>query len=272
MEQEGMHHGRWVRAPWPNDTLCPIKMETDPDFSQKFAIMKYDPQNPQCYHRDDLSIVGHKCIEMNCQFIPESSKWTTSSLHLEKQWYGCYQQYQCRYQEFTDEELQICINERKIHTIDGSGRSIWDFLQQYLKQRIQNLVLYNNNKKAKDGVEIHLSTLSLLHHHAIGMREYCESMPVIDTNHNEYYWVNSVYMSSEREHEARGPTQLIKSKMAQDILGPKHYRMINLYDMTTAFTYDTATQMDGMHIIGPPMKMVITKLFHYMCYNTSVSQ
>jgi hypothetical protein len=271
MEQEGMHHGRWVRAPWPNDTVCPNKMETDPDFNQKFAIMKYDPQNPHCNRRDDLRLVGHNCIEMNCRFIPESSKWTTSSLHLEKRWYGRYQQYQCRYQEFTDEELQICINERKIHTINGSGRSIWDFLQLYLKQRIQNLVLYNKTK-SKDGIKIHLSTLSLLHLRAIKMQEHCESLPVIDTNHIEYYWVNGLYTSSEREHEARGPTLRLKSQIANDILGPKHYRMINFYDMTTAFTYDTATQFDGMHIIGPPMKMVITKLFHYMCYNTSVSQ
>jgi hypothetical protein len=32
-----------------------------------------------------------------------------------------------------------------------------------------------------------------------------------------------------------------------------------------AFTYDSATQMDGMHIVGPPMKMIVTKLFHYVC-------
>jgi hypothetical protein len=32
-----------------------------------------------------------------------------------------------------------------------------------------------------------------------------------------------------------------------------------------AFTYDSATQMDGMHIVGPPMKMIVTKLFHHVC-------
>jgi hypothetical protein len=244
-------------------------MEEDPNNSQQFVIMKYDPLHPRCYHRDDLSIVGHTCIEMNCQFITENTKWTTSSLHLEKRWYGDYQQYQCRYQEYTDDELQICIDERKIHTIDGDGQSIWHYLRQYLYQRIQNLTMYNN-EKLKDGVEIRLSSLSLLHHHYAGLREAYESMPVIDTNHMEFYWVNSIYLSSEREDEGRGPAQLMKSQIVQEILEPKHYRMINFYDMTKAFTYDTATQMDGMHIIGPPMKMVMTKLFHYMCYNTSI--
>jgi hypothetical protein len=29
--------------------------------------------------------------------------------------------------------------------------------------------------------------------------------------------------------------------------------------------YDVATQFDGMHLIGPPMKLIITKFFHYLC-------
>ena len=29
--------------------------------------------------------------------------------------------------------------------------------------------------------------------------------------------------------------------------------------------YDTSGQADGMHIIGPPMKAIVTKLFHHMC-------
>jgi hypothetical protein len=32
-----------------------------------------------------------------------------------------------------------------------------------------------------------------------------------------------------------------------------------------AFTYDAATQNDGMHIIGGPMKMLATKLLHHVC-------
>jgi hypothetical protein len=40
---------------------------------------------------------------------------------------------------------------------------------------------------------------------------------------------------------------------------------LQVYDLTAALSYDTATQADGMHIIGPPMKMAITKLFHHLC-------
>jgi hypothetical protein len=271
MEQPHRHVGRWVRYPWPNATICPHEMEEDPDHSERFVIMKYDPDHPQCYFRDDLSIVGHTCIEMNCRLIPAASQWKTSALHLEQQWYGYYEPYRCRYHlEYTDAQLQTCINERKIYKIDGSGQSIWHFLRQYLYQRIRPLKLYDN--QAMDGLEIHLSSLQLTHEPMNTLRaKLMKERPILDPNRTEFYWVNSVYMSSEREQEARGAVQVIKSAMAQDVLGPKNYYMLNLYDMTKAFTYDTATQMDGFHIIGPPMKMLISKLFHYMCYNTSVT-
>jgi hypothetical protein len=38
--------------------------------------------------------------------------------------------------------------------------------------------------------------------------------------------------------------------------------------MTAGFAYDSATQFDGMHFIGPPMKMIMTKLFHHICADT----
>lgn len=270
MELPDRHYGRWVRKPWPDVTMCPHDMERDPDNSEQFVIMKHDPQHPQCYHRDNLSIVGHNCIEMNCQFITQESKWMTSSLHLEKNWYGTFEQYKCQYfYDYTDDELQTCIDERKIFAIDGSGFSIWHFLRQYLYQRIANLTMYDN--KDDDGLEIHLSSLALTHVPLNTLRDsLTNDRPVLDPNKMEFYWVNSLFMSSEREQEARGIVQQMKSDIAQEVLGPKNYRMLNLYDMTKAFSYDTATQMDGLHIIGPPMKMIMSKLFHYVCFNTSV--
>jgi hypothetical protein len=271
MEFPERHYGRWVRQPWPNTTICPRNMEYDHDHSQQFVIMKHDPQHPQCYHRDDLSIVGHNCIEMNCQFITQESKWMRSSLHLEKKWYGTFELYGCRYYyDYTDDELQTCIDERKIYAFGGSGASIWQFLGQYLNQRTSHLTMYNNSKD-EDGLEIHLSSLALTHIPIHTLRDrLMNEHPVLDPKKMEFYWINSLFMSSEREQEARGMVQEMKSEMVQEVLGPRNYRMLNLYDMTKAFTYDTATQMDGFHIIGPPMKMVISKLFHYVCYNTSV--
>jgi hypothetical protein len=86
------------------------------------------------------------------------------------------------------------------------------------------------------------------------------------------------------------------NRLLSQLIEPKGLKMINAFDMTAgtvclsvilytifftprkpqhsmasntcltvAFTYDSATQMDGMHMIGPPMKMLVTKLFHHLC-------
>jgi hypothetical protein len=55
------------------------------------------------------------------------------------------------------------------------------------------------------------------------------------------------------------------NQIVQKILGPKGYHFLEFFDMSAAFSYALATQMDGLHIIGPSMKTILTKLFHYMC-------
>ena len=58
---------------------------------------------------------------------------------------------------------------------------------------------------------------------------------------------------------------LLFSQMEYDALVPKGYKMINGFDVTAAFTYDTAGQFDGMHIVGPPIRSIVTKFFHHLC-------
>merc|ERR1711957_1019010 len=85
------------------------------------------------------------------------------------------------------------------------------------------------------------------------------------SSREEFFWFNGYLLSSERAVWT-GPGPVPKfNLMAEQILQPKGYKMINAFDMSAAFTYDTATQNDGLHIVGPPMKMIVTKLFHYLC-------
>jgi hypothetical protein len=265
------HKGRWVRQQWPSETECPIKVnERDPKFSASFFITRYDTDHPLCYLREDISVIGGDCMEMNCRFIDVNRIWK-SDVHLEKQWYGFWQNYDCRYvYDYSNEEIQQCITERKIYEISGEGRSIWEFLKMYLDQRLDGMIMHKRTA-ADPGISIQLTTLAMLHHKFDELREIVSKMPLLDRTKTEHYWINSMFLSSEREHEARGPVQILKSTMVQDILGPKNYTLLNFYDLTAAFTYDTATQMDGMHIIGPPMKTILAKLFHHVCYSTSVS-
>jgi hypothetical protein len=59
--------------------------------------------------------------------------------------------------------------------------------------------------KNGDGLDIHLSPLSLTHLPLNTLREtLAVERPGLDPHKTESYWVNSLFMSSEREQEARG--------------------------------------------------------------------
>ena len=86
-------------------------------------------------------------------------------------------------------------------------------------------------------------------------------------NHTEYYVVNPFYWSSEREPHVHVGSAEKMAPLMEQILQPKGYKILNGLDLTKAFTFDTATQTDGLHIIGPPMKMLLTMVFHDLCMN-----
>jgi len=116
-----------------------------------------------------------------------------------------------------------------------------------------------------------LDTLEMPHllwHNSVGIqRSHFESdvkfPPVPPTT--EHYWMSGFYISSEREPHAQVDRSLQFSRLAEEVLGEKGYRAINVLGPTAAFTYDTDGQADGLHISGPPAKVAVQKFFHHLC-------
>lgn len=259
-ESLAVSHGRWVIEPWPSPELCPDPMRPNEKFSKRFDIMEFDPERPQCWHRDDLQRIGQRCIEMNCELIHRESKMKTR-LKATERWFGVFRQHTCDYLEFTAQQLQQCINRRKLASFQTKGASIANFLGEYLKVRLDRLHLYN---ASNDGISVILGTESLTHRcKKPGLPDFTTMAPV--RNNTKFFVMNGFYVSSEREVHIHMERLLRMSQAAERRLVPKGYKILNAFDMSAAMTYDTATQMDGLHIIGPTMKMVITKMFHYLC-------
>jgi hypothetical protein len=180
---------------------------------------------------------------------------------------GVWRQTSCDYYEYTNQLLQQCIDQRKITEFQVTGRSIAEYINQYLQMRLQGLELYDKEDK-KQGIKITLSTLSLLHLSLSTneeLRQHFSEMDDIDPTREEFYWMSGYYLSSERDTYAITDRMVQVTQLAAEVLTPKGYKMLNALDLSAAWTYDTATQFDGMHIIGPPMKMIISKFFHYIC-------
>ena len=259
------HEGRWVREPWPNATMCPHPMQLIYQDENKYHIAKFDSNHPQCWHRDDLSKIGKTCLEVNCRFIEPGTKWN-SSLHQEEEFFGRWKHDECTYLEFTDSQLQQCVDRRKLIGYTVEGNSIAEMLIPYMQERLKNITFYDDEIH-DDGTRVTVSTLKLLHHCAeqeeVLIQKF-KKLPNVTAN-EEFFWINGYFLSSEREFACTAARMKKFNLLGEQILEPKGYKMINAYDMSAAFTYDAACQNDGMHIIGPPMKMIVTKLLHYLC-------
>mmetsp|Transcript_12628 Transcript_12628/g.30585 ORF Transcript_12628/g.30585 Transcript_12628/m.30585 type:complete len:963 (+) Transcript_12628:201-3089(+) len=283
-ERLDVSRGRWVRL---DSVMCQDEMEFDVRYGRntKFDMAKFDGTSKntvQCWNRDDLSRIGNYCGEWNCRFLNPDAKWT-SALHNETNWFGVWKQYACEYLDFSDEELQSCITDRKIKSIRTEGNSIAKFMNEYLSARMEHIALYGiNNEKSNttntssdeavdEGIDVVLDTLTMAalsmnpEQNYLGLNKKMEKMPKVNLSSEEHYWVTGFFLSSEREPhiQARRMEQL--NRLAEIGLEQKGYKMINSFDMSAAFAYDTATQFDGLHLIGPPMKMIMKKLFHHMC-------
>eukprot|EP00592_Proboscia_alata_P016787 CAMPEP_0194396002 /NCGR_PEP_ID=MMETSP0174-20130528/124740_1 /TAXON_ID=216777 /ORGANISM="Proboscia alata, Strain PI-D3" /LENGTH=697 /DNA_ID=CAMNT_0039192007 /DNA_START=97 /DNA_END=2191 /DNA_ORIENTATION=+ len=258
--------GRWVRAPFPNQTTndCPNIMESDLNFSSHSNIMKYDGKNPSCWHRDDLSNVGKKCPEQGCRkFTPSAWK---SYLQDETHWYGTWKPFDCSYEENDDVAVQKCVNELKIESITAQGASIANIIKDYLNQR---LVGINLVEPSEVSVQVIIDTLKMPHQvwnlPEDKFKDEVYLKPNATKNVHRYF-VTGFYFSSEREHNVIAARSEKFSRIAEEILLSKGWKSLNAYDMTAAFTFDTAEQKDGVHIVGPPMKMILVKFFHHLCY------
>ena len=261
LDEELNSSGRWVRGSVPSD--CPKSLAFDQNHSSRFDIVEWDGEKPHCWHRDDLNRIGHRCIEMNCPLIKPESKYISPMRNETPTFYGKWMPYTCRYLELTDAQLQQCIDARHIGHFESQGASISEFLNEYVMQRLASM-------KPFLGVPFTVSILStkkLLHLMFLSDEELANTMksfPTVIAIHNHFI-VGGFFLSSERDTYAEVERTKTVNAMLKNIAVPKGYKYLEAYDLSAAFTYDTATQMDGMHIIGPPMKALITKYFHYLC-------
>jgi hypothetical protein len=264
VERMGNSKGRWVHERFPDGDECPLPYEQDPGFSARFPIHKHDGEHPHCWNREDITQIGELCVEMNCAFIDTSRYWNSRA--RVKDWYGVWREKDCDYLEFTDKQLQQCITAKKIINLKVEGQSIAENLKVFIDQRMAPLTLYSNLGDPESLV-VTVTTLSLLHHTMESdstVRGFLGRLPDA-TKRRQLFYMSGYFTSSEREPYTHMERMKSLSQLADEVLIPKGYTPLNAFDPSAAWTYDADGQRDGMHIIGPPIRAVVTKLFHHLC-------
>mmetsp|Transcript_17714 Transcript_17714/g.41353 ORF Transcript_17714/g.41353 Transcript_17714/m.41353 type:complete len:868 (+) Transcript_17714:185-2788(+) len=260
--------GRWVQYPFPDDETCSALVQdrkTKADF-RDFRAEYLDDEPPLCWHRDDISRHANTCVEPGCQWVL-NHRWKTS-LRKQDRWYGRWEQYGCNVMDVSTADLQKCVDERRISKIEVRGASIAEILDGYMIQRTHGIKFVKEGGNTLTAILDTLKFPHLLWHNSVARQrslfeDDAQFPPVPPTV--EHYWVSGFYITSEREPHTHVDRSLQFTRLAEEILGERGYRPINVLGPTAAFAYDTDGQADGLHISGPPAKVAVQKFFHHLC-------
>jgi len=85
------------------------------------------------------------------------------SIIKKKQWSGYWtHDSDCVYREFSESELQKCIDRQKIYEMASIGKSIAGLISGYIKERFANIRFYNNT--LGDGKIVKYATYANVHY------------------------------------------------------------------------------------------------------------
>lgn len=197
-------HGRWIREPFDHPN-CPAEMNMIQQKS-KYRLPPFIPDHPFCWHRDNMQLIGNEVLEWgHYKYLSRESRWI-SSVHQETKFMGAYHLDQCDYLEFTNKQLQQCINDRKIGKIEMKGDSIAKFANDTLNFRLQDITMWDDADP--DSMTVRFNTLKLAHFTWVENRKLVRFLNsnfknITKDKRIEHYWMNGYFSSSERELVSR---------------------------------------------------------------------
>ncbi|KAL3792151.1 hypothetical protein ACHAW5_010409 [Stephanodiscus triporus] len=242
-EKLDISNGRWLHYPYPDDSVCrPSERDSRNKGFKVFKLQYFGDQDPICWHRDDLTQIANTCAEPGCKFLI-NHRWVTD-LKREAKWFGWWKSYSCEYREMGDNDIQQCIDLKKISKIELRGASIKDVVDSYMSQKLQNINMTTgtNNIVVFDTLKMsHLLWNKGINEHRISLMN--DFPNVTADSEQEYYFMTGFTLTSERAHTSKSTECFSSSKVAYDVLAPKGYKMINAFDVSAAFAFDTDGQV-----------------------------
>jgi len=180
---------------------------------------------------------------------------------------GYWAPYSCRFVWLDARQLQGCIARQKVASVTVSGASIADFFRQYVIVREKQIKYYEGTGAAT----VRVCTFGMMNIvwslSVDDMRRAIETQARLVVATHKFF-LTPQFVSSEREPNIMLDRLLVYAQIARQLLLPLGWRELNWMEPTAGFTFETATLFDGMHIIGPPMKLLWNMLWTYLCGST----
>ncbi|KAK1732606.1 hypothetical protein QTG54_016667 [Skeletonema marinoi] len=222
VEDESFGNGRWVKYPFPDDSVCmPVERDLDNGgFSTYMPKYNGTSMPPFCWHRDNIDRCCNVCGEMGCRFIV-THRWV-SDLRQSGKWFGRWENYDCFYDDLSSAEIQHCIDRKNISNIEVKGASVKQMLSRYIEQKLNGIQMVKPTAFSRNIV---LDTLKMPHvvwHDAVKVfGNKLDAYGEINNETSEYYFVTGFYFSSEREPHVVVDRSLQFSNLAWKKLTPR---------------------------------------------------
>ena len=173
--------------------------------------------------------------------------------------------YSCTIPLYTDEMIRTCFAEKGYARPVVKGDSISDFFRTYVEQRVKGARLTQFGSRAFEIQNFKLA-------HIVWHEDTVEAaVPVFKANGLEKgtggarFWMLGPFFSSEREHHIMpGRYEYMASSMRETIEGAG-YMEVDWREISKALAFDSATYLDGLHVVGPPMKTLFNIFIHAAC-------
>ena len=267
---EGVNYGRWVQSsPTMN---CTMVVETPQVYFPGFVHLSYQPE--ECWIHDRL--IGNKC-EKGCGRNPIPNLWKSPLQEPSDMFKYVWKPYRCHLPLYTDEMLTQCIKSKGLEQPKVIGDSVMKFFSYYIDHRFDKLYKdYSTGTAIAKQWNVTTSNFQMLHRLWWDSNEVMNQTvhkwesklfpPGIDsTKDTKGIYLHGPFLTSEREiHVTPGRMDQL-GKIWSPVIAKHGVLQIDWRNVSMALSHEMATQYDGLHVVGSPMKMLFHMVAHHIC-------
>ena len=270
---KGVSHGRWVRS--ATDLNCSMKLVQPTVAFPQYVHNESQPE--ACWVHDKL--IGNLCLD-GCARNPKSNLWK-SSLAAEDYFTYTWHPYSCHLPLYSDGMIKTCFQRYNYSMPQIKGDSVPHFFSLYVANRLDGLTREENDTNVTifGNKRVVIHNFMLLHHIWHDSNEQFQALlsgwsangfpEEASEDGGENFWLNGPFLSSERQTHVTHGRLVALTDMARPALVARGWKELDWVNVSMALSYESATQYDGLHVVGNAMKMLFHMLMHALCSDTN---
>lgn len=256
---EGVGNGRWVKSDWFQNCSMEVA-ETEVKFPQ---YLHHSDEPEECWIYDRL--IGNECNN-GCNRNPKGNLWRSSLVeeHDDEFFPYMWKPYDCDLVLYTDEMLTKCILSHGYARPSIVGDSVAEFFEEYVNMRFDSLdsTIYGDKPVIIDNLRL---MHAIWHDSNAEWNSAIQSRVGLLQEGATGIWLNGPFLSSEREVHCTYGRMGVFVDIARPFLKDRGWTEVDWRNISMAVSYESATQYDGLHVVGSSMKVAFHLAMHGLC-------